>query len=143
MPKEFANDPSAYHFKRILGSDENAARESGFAYKSLESGVLALDDRFIPEDPDKYDPAGIKIEVSYIANQAFMPEGYIIKNAHKLTMPVWLVQGRYDMVCPPKTAYELHQRLPNSHLVWTISGHKAEHEMWNVVRTVLLQLTTL
>lgn len=142
VPKRYASDPSAYHFKRILGNDDNAARESGYAYESLESGILGLDDRYVPEDPNAYDPAGTRIEVSYITNGAFMPEGYITENAHKLTMPVWLIQGRYDMVCPPNTAYELVQKLPKGELVWAISGHKAEHEIWNLVRTTLLQLTT-
>lgn len=141
VPKEFAANPGAYHFKRILGSDAEAARQSGYAYESLEGSALALDDRFTPEDPNEYDPAGIRIEIHYIANAAFVPEGYIMKNAKKLTMPIWLVQGRYDMVCPPITAYELHQRLPNSQLIWTISGHKPEHETWNVTRSLLLQLS--
>ena len=43
-------------------------------------------------------------------------------------MPVWLVQGRQDMVCPPVTAYELHQKLPDGNLIWTTSGHKSERE---------------
>ncbi len=141
VPEKHAHDPSAYHFKRILGNDANAARDSGYAYESLESGVLGMDDRFVPENLDEYDPAGIRIEVSYIVNGAFMPEGYIIKNANKLTMPVWLIQGRYDMVCPPATAYELSQKLPNGELIWAISGHKAEHEMWSIAKLLLLQAT--
>jgi proline iminopeptidase len=77
----------------------------------------------------------------YLGNHCFMPDRQLLDNAHQLRMPVWLVQGRYDFDCPPKTAYELHQTLPNSHLMWTVSGHRAEHENWNVMRTILLQLT--
>ncbi len=142
VPKEFVSDPSSYHFKRILGSDAEAARLSGHAYENMERGALALDDRLVPDSPSEYDPSGIRIEVHYIVNRGFVPEGYIMKNTHKLTMPIWLVQGRYDMVCTPKTAYELNQKLPNSQLVWTISGHKAEHESWNISRSILLQLTS-
>ncbi|HSW37038.1 MAG TPA: alpha/beta fold hydrolase [Candidatus Saccharimonadales bacterium] len=140
-PKAHHVNPSAYHFDRILGSNEQAAKESGYIYENLEGAVMALDDRFTPEDPSEYDPTGIKIEVYYMANSCFMPERHILSNASKLKMPIWLIQGRYDAVCPPTTAYELNQKLPNSNLVWTISGHRAEHESWNLIRTILLQLT--
>lgn len=70
-----------------------------------------------------------------------MPDRYILNNSHKLKMPIWLVQGRYDMVCPPKTAYELSQKIPQAELIFTISGHHQERESWNVIRSLLLQLS--
>ena len=142
-PKEHHASPSQYHYDNILGKDEKAARESACAYENLEGSMVALDDRFMPalaSDPT-YDPSGITLEVHYLANRCFMPDNHILNNARKLTMPIWLVQGRYDMVCPAETAYKLHQKLPQSHLIWTIGGHRGgERETWNVMRTVLEQL---
>ena len=44
-------------------------------------------------------------------------------------MPVEIVQGRYDMVCPPKTAYELKQQLPHSELIIIPdAGHSASED---------------
>ena len=44
-------------------------------------------------------------------------------------IPVEIVQGRYDMVCPPKTAYDLKQRLPHSQLVIIAdAGHSASED---------------
>ena len=106
----------------------------------MEGGVAKLDDRFTPEDPVEFDPTSSFIEMHYLSQGCFMPDRYILNNAHKLTMPVWLVQGRYDMVCPPKGAYELDKKLPNSHLIWSISNHSAEHETYSVIRTILLQV---
>ena len=40
-------------------------------------------------------------------------------------LPCIIVQGRYDMVCPPISAYELHQAWPESELHFTIAGHSA------------------
>jgi hypothetical protein len=51
-----------------------------------------------------------------------------------------VVQGRYDMVCPPATAHELSKKLPDCHLSWTLSGHRPEHETWNLMRVYLEQL---
>lgn len=142
VPKANRNDPSGYHYKRMIGEDEKAAKESACAYQNLEMALLSLDDRFVPNSADDptYDPSGIKIEAHYMQNACFMPDGHILNNAHRLTMPIWMVQGRYDMVCPPMAAYELNKRLANGHLVLTISNHRREHESSAILHTILLQL---
>jgi len=142
-PKAHHGDPSKYHFARILGANEQAAKESAYAYDNFEAALLCLDDRFMPEKFENYDPAGTKIEAHYLVNRCFMPDRFIMDNAHKLTMPIWLIQGRYDMVCPPVTAYELNQKLPNSQLIWTVAGHNgSDRSNHDVNRTVLLQMVT-
>ena len=78
----------------------------------------------------------------YLKNKCFMRENYIFDSAKKLTMPIWLVQGRYDMVCPPITAYELDKLLPNSQLVWTTAGHGNDRPNYDVVRTLLASITS-
>lgn len=139
-PKSHHDDPTAYHTKRVLGTDAKAIAESGFAYETLEGSVMSLDDRPRPADPTNFDALPIRIEMFYMANDCFLPDRHILDNAHKLTMPVWLVQGRYDMVCPPITAYELDQKLPNSHLIWTIGGHSAgDRGTADVTKSILLQ----
>ncbi len=140
-PAEHHKNPTAYHYKRIMGKDEEAARQSGLAYERLEVNVMTLEGYRIPVDATDYDPSGIRMEMHYTANRCFMPDRYILDNASKLQMPVWLVQGRYDMVCPPATAYELYKQLPNGELIWTINGHRPDHEALTVMRTILLQLT--
>ena len=142
VPKTHRDNPGKYHARRILGDDEAAAKESAYAYGNLEAAVMSLDDRFTPGDFEEFDPSGMRIEVAYMQHGCFMPDRYILDNAHKLTMPVWLVQGRYDFVCPPRTAYELNQKLPNSRLVWTIGGHGNEHETASVQKSILLSLTS-
>ena len=140
-PLKFRDNPTSYHFKRILGDDLVAAKASGITFQTLEGSLIGLDDRFTPSSADEFDPSGIRIEVHYQANGCFMPDRHVFDNASKLTMPIYMVQGRYDMVCPPETAYELNNLLPNSELIWTTSGHRAERESWNVKRTILAQLT--
>ncbi|TAH36272.1 alpha/beta fold hydrolase [Candidatus Saccharibacteria bacterium] len=140
-PAEHHKDPTAYHYGRIVSGGEAAARASGYAYTMLMGSIMALDDRFTPSDPAEFDPTDMRMEMHYLANRCFMPNRYILNHASKLTMPIWLVQGRYDMVCPPFTAYELHKQLPNSELAWTINGHRGDHESVTVSKTILLQLT--
>lgn len=139
-PEKYRAEPSAYHFKRALSKGEGA-KKSAYIYENLEGALLSLDDRYTPEDYNEYDPAGIRIEIHYLINGCFMPDKHILDNARKLTMPIWLVQGRYDMVCPPTTAYELNKRLPNGQLIWTTAGHGNDRPNYDANRTILLALT--
>ena len=139
-PKSHQHDPSSYHLKQILGDDPEAAKVSAYAYENLEGALIRLDDRFNPTNYTDYDPAGFRLEAHYIANHAFVPDEYVFKNAHTLTIPIWLIQGRYDIIAPPYIAYELDKILPQSHLIWTVSGHADSREAWNIKRTLLLQL---
>lgn len=140
-PKAYHRDPATYHINRALGNNESAAKASAHAYAMMEWALMRLDDRTKEEPLDDFDPTSIKTELHYLANKCFLADRYIVDNAHRLTMPVYLIQGRYDMVCPPSTTYALHGRIPQSELIWTISGHHGEHEAWNLIRTVLHELT--
>lgn len=140
-PESHQENPAAYHRARILGADQAAARESAYAYSELELSLLRLDDRHSPQDLDTFDPAAITIEVQYMANNCFMEDNYILQNAGKLVMPVWLVQGRYDVVCPPSAAYELYKKLPNGHLRWTTAGHSnSDRANFDVTKTIIESL---
>lgn len=140
-PKEHQSNPTDYHIKQIKSKNKDDVLKSAYVFDCLESAVMNLDDRFEPDDIKTYDPAGAIIEITYLENNCFMPDRYIIDNVHKITAPVWLVQGRYDMICPPITAYEIHSKLPNSKIFWTISGHGIVHENWNIMRTILSEIT--
>lgn len=141
-PKSHHANPTKYHYDRVLHGDEQAVRESAYALENMEAALLSLDDRFAPGPFGDFDPVGAIIETHYLANGCFLPERHIFKNASKLTMPIWLVQGRYDFVCPAITAHELHKALPNSQLVHTIAGHRGgERSTQDVTRALLLQFT--
>lgn len=135
-PKEHHDDPAAYHGARVLGKDERAMKASAYAFADLEGSVAALDDRFALPPFEDFDPLSIRIEIHYTQNLCFMPDNYILDNAHKLSLPVHIIQGRYDAVCAPQTAYKLHQLLPNSTLTWTLAGHSG-HDRANYDATKL------
>jgi len=140
-PKEYHNNPAKYHYGRILSDDMEAQRKSGYTYENVEGPLLSLDDRFMERPFDDFEANGIRIEAHYLSRSCFIPENYIQDNADKLTMPIWIIQGRYDFVCPPQTAYDLHKRLPNSELIWTQAGHGNDRNTYEVVKTLLLQLS--
>lgn len=60
----------------------------------------------------------IRISLNYINKRYFLTENQIIKNADKIKhIPMLMIHNRLDMVCPLKSAYELHKKLPLSKLV--------------------------
>lgn len=135
-PADFHQSPAAYHYEKVLKGTPEEIKKSAYAYACLEGGAIKLDDRFTPENFTDFDPIPMQIEMTYLANRCFLPERHILDNAHRLPMPVYIVQGRYDMVCPPETAWELHQKLPNCELYWTTAGHLVEHESVNVFKSL-------
>ena len=71
------------------------------------------------------------IENHYFVNKGFLDnENQLLDNVDIIRdIPAVIIQGRYDTVCPPTTAYELHSRWPESDLIIApFSGHSALEE---------------
>lgn len=127
---------TAYH-KRLTGSDEAEKLRCAGAWSRWENSTakLMVDQKYIAKaDDDAWAVAFARIESHYFVNGGFMVEGQLIKDAHKIQhLPVTIVQGRYDVVCPPKSSWELYQALGgkgNKNVEYRImptSGHSA-HE---------------
>ena len=139
-PKQFRDDPSAFHMRQIKSKKTQDVIDSTYAYGCMEGASMSLEDRFTPSDKSTFDPTQMLIEMTYLNNLCFMPDRYILDNASKITAPVWIVQGRYDMVCPPITTYELSRKLSTCKVSWTIGNHDYAHEKWNLVKAILAEI---
>jgi len=139
-PSKYRNDPVAYHTAQALEGAEIEQKRSAYVMDCLEYGMMELDDRSPSDNFSEYDPSGMQIELHYLANDCFMPENYILENAHKIKVPTYIIQGRFDMVCPPDFAYKISKVIPKAKLYWTISNHRGEHEVTQVVRAILESL---
>jgi proline iminopeptidase len=63
----------------------------------------------------------------YAANGFFLEENQLLQNIDRVAhLPVIIVQGRHDAICPPIGAYQLHKAWPGSEL-WMIpdGGHSS------------------
>lgn len=68
-----------------------------------------------------------RIEAHYFVNRLFLPDGFLLANVARLrAIPGVIVQGRYDVVCPPVSADDLHRAWPEAeyHVV-ADAGHSA------------------
>ena len=56
--------------------------------------------------------------VEDVDNAIFVEEAHILNHAELIAhIPTVIVQGRYDVVCPTRSAWELHKVLPQSNLI--------------------------
>lgn len=106
--------------KRLFGKDEDEQIRFARAWTEWESALAALEQS--PNRgtvPASYALAFAKIENHYFRNAGFLREdGQILRDMHKIEhIPGSIVQGRYDMICPPHMAYRLHQNWPAARLV--------------------------
>lgn len=76
-----------------------------------------------------------RIESHYFVNGGFMKDGQLIEDAHKIKhLPIVIIQGRYDVVCPAKTSWDLYKALggkDNNNVEYKVigdAGHSA-HEV--------------
>ena len=68
-----------------------------------------------------------RLEAHYFMNDIFLPPGSLLANADELRdIPGFMVQGRYDMVCPIVTAQDLHAAWPEAeYRIIDDAGHSA------------------
>jgi proline iminopeptidase len=68
-----------------------------------------------------------RIEAHYFRNNLFTPEDRLLRNVGRLHgIPAVVVQGRYDVVCPVATAWDLHRAWPAADFrIVPDAGHSA------------------
>ncbi len=138
IPKNRQEDPFIYIFSKILGPNKKVAKKYAYIFSKLENSLLKLDDRIKIEEYKDFDPTPTIIESHYLKNNFFLEEDFILKNAHKLKMPIEIIQGRYDSICPPIAAYNLHKKLPNSKYYSTIAGHSgSDRPNWDLFKVLI------
>jgi len=68
-----------------------------------------------------------RIEVHYFRNNRYQPDDLLLRRVERIShLPATIVQGRYDLLCPPITATQLHHAWPGSRLIVVDdAGHSA------------------
>ncbi|WP_040806527.1 prolyl aminopeptidase [Nocardia concava] len=118
-----------YH--RLLHSPDAAlATDAAVAWSTWEgatSSLLPQPDRVAETADPRFALAFARIENHYFVNHGFLDEGQLLRDIDRIAhIPGVIVQGRYDVVCPATSAWDLHKAWPGSelHLV-PDAGHAA------------------
>ena len=132
IPENERHDLIAAYYKRINDQAYESERlRYAKAWSLWEGSTVSL----VPDESEarqSIDPnfalAFARIEAHYFQHKCFMSEdGALLKNAHRLKgVPVQIVQGRYDSICPPRSAYALAHALDQAELtIVPVAGHSA------------------
>ena len=71
-----------------------------------------------PDSENSFSDAFARIECHYFINNIFLDDNYILNSINKIKLiPTTIIQGRYDVVCPVRSAWDLHKKLKNSKLI--------------------------
>ncbi len=116
----------AYH-KRLFSGDRTQEIEHARAWSAWENALATVNsDGHGGSSPPDYAHAFARLENHYFINAGFLKEdGHILNRMDRLAhVPGTIVQGRYDMICPPLGAYKLAQAWGNADLrMIPVAGH--------------------
>ena len=128
IPIEEQGDLIKAYYARLTSDDVEVRRGAAREWTRWEMATSRLfpDPEYLDKAEDlDFAVAFARIECHYFINAIFVEEAYILNNSSKIKhIPTVIVQGRYDMVCPPRSAWQLHKALPDSKLVMVAdAGH--------------------
>ncbi len=118
-PEERGDLLQAYH-RRLTGDDRAMQLEAARAWSIWEGATskLYFDEGSVAKfGEEQFSLAFARIENHYFVNRAFLEEDQLLRDVDKLRpIPGVIVQGRYDMVCPLTSAWDLHRAWPEAQL---------------------------
>ena len=114
LPEAERADPLDAYLRRLADPDpavQMPAAQTWAAYERALSELTPAQTRLTPPigRSERLPPTPI-VEGHYIRNDFFLAPGQLVREAHRLKdIPGIIVQGRYDLLCPPKAAYALSE----------------------------------
>lgn len=120
---------AAYH-RRLTSDIADVRRDAARSWSIWEgatSKLIPSTDMIARYGGDDFAEAFARIECHYFVNKGFLRPNQLLEDAVKLKhIPGVIVQGRYDVVCPMKSAWDLHRAWPEAELqVVSDAGHAA------------------
>ena len=132
IPEDERGDVMAAYYQRLTSSDPEVVRDAAVAWSVWEGATSYL--RLNPDYVTKfrkdsgYAAAFARIECHYFVNGGFLrSDNQLIEDVGRIRhIPAVIVQGRYDMVCPARSAWDLYKAWPEAELhIIPDAGHSA------------------
>lgn len=118
---------AAYH-QRLLNPDPAARQDDADAWAAWESSLIALLPDGAPPATDARNDAISRIETHYFANKCFFErDAELLLDADRYNhLPGVIIQGRYDVITPARTAWALSKAWPKARFEFVPdAGHSA------------------
>jgi len=122
IPEDEQDNFMTAYYKRLTSDDEDTRLSAARAWSVWEGSTSKLypDKDLMDHWEGAHEALSLaRIECHYFMNNSFFPsENYLIENVDKIRhIPTVIVQGRYDVVCPMASAWELHNAFPEAEFV--------------------------
>jgi len=129
VPTSHQENVLDYYATQVFDADTTISIPAAIRWNAFESSIMSL----IPkadsaEVNGAVELARARVQIHYIQHLCFVDGDQMLQAAAEQlrSIPTTIVQGRYDMVCPPQTAWELSKALPHATLVMVPdAGHSA------------------
>lgn len=118
-------------YKRLTGNNRKtmlAAAQAWSRWEAATSFIRIDEDMLEKWSADDFAIAVARIECHYFVNRGFFAsDDHLLRNVHRIrNIPAVIVQGRYDVVCPMQSAWDLHRAWPEADLRIVVdAGHSA------------------
>lgn len=113
VPEEERHDMIGAYHKRLFSGNLAEEQRFGRAWAAWENALASIHSSGAGhEGPSDYSRAFARLENHYFTHAGFLEfDGQILAHASRIAdIPGVIVQGRYDMICPPTSAYALAQK---------------------------------
>jgi len=129
LPAAERNNHLSAYAQRIFSNDATIYLPAAISWNAYESSMLSLRSSTNSSTPiaDDIQVARARVQLHYILHECFIGQRDVLKEVATLAhIPTMIIQGRYDMVCPPLTAWQLSQAMPHAqfHMI-ADAGHSA------------------
>ncbi|MBC7466498.1 MAG: prolyl aminopeptidase [Bdellovibrio sp.] len=144
IPETERHDFVTAYYKRLTDANADVRLQAAKIWSQWEAATSRL---FVsPESIEEFeDPTFAlqfaRIECHYFTNNSFFKtNNFLIENVSKIRhIPTAIVQGRYDVVCPARSAWELHRAWPETELfIIADAGHAASEPG---IKSKLIEMT--
>jgi proline iminopeptidase len=107
IPEDKRNDILEWFYKQLHSNNRSQNLKAASVWAEYENSCSSIN--YSPRPISGEQALAIsKIETHYFMNDCFIEDNYIIKNLNKISnIKSFIVQGRYDVICPPFTALKL------------------------------------
>lgn len=121
IEKEQRDDLVSAYYRKLTDSNKEVRQKAAKAWSVWEASTSKLiPDPNLIEDfgQDDFAEAFARIECHYFVNKGFFDrDDFLLQNIASIRhIPAIIVQGRYDVVCPPQSAWDLHRAWPEATL---------------------------
>lgn len=131
LPESERADLLSGYYKRLIDPNPGAHIPAARAWTRYEGACSTLlpnvETAAGPSVDDRMLTALARIEAHYFVHRIFLPNNDLLTKVNRLRRhPCWIIQGRYDMVCPIVTADDLARAWPEArYIVVPDAGHSA------------------